>query len=104
MFDGSSEKMSGFVTAYKLYIRMKMRRVVVEEQIQWILLYIQEELANIQKENILEDLEGGLLEYETAEEFLADIKKEFGRGDKEIVKIAELKRLEQGGKTMEKFV
>ena len=52
----------------------------------------------------MEDLEGGLLEYETAEEFLADIKKEFGRGDKEIVKIAELKRLEQGGKIMEKFV
>jgi len=52
----------------------------------------------------LEDLEGGLLEYETAGEFLADIKKEFGRRDKEIVKVTELKRLEQGGKTMEKFV
>ena len=34
---------------------------------------------------------------------MADIKKEFG-GDKEIVKVAELKRLEQGGKTMEEFV
>jgi len=42
----------------------------------------------------LEDLEGGSLEYETVREFLADIKKELGEGDKEIVKVAELKRIE----------
>ena len=49
---------------------------------------------NIWKENTLEDLEGGLLKYEIAEEFLTDIKKEFGEGDEEGVKVAELKRLE----------
>jgi len=38
-------------------------------------------------------LEGGLLEYETAEEFLADIRKEFGGDDEEMVKVAELKRV-----------
>jgi len=35
---------------------------------------------------------------------LADIKKEFGGENKETVKVAELKRLEQEGKTMEEFV
>jgi len=35
---------------------------------------------------------------------LADIKKEFGGGDEEIVKVAELKRLEQGEKTIKEFV
>ena len=55
-------------------------------------------------ENVLEDLEGGLLEYETVEEFLAEIRKEFEGGDEESVKVAELRRLEQGGKTMEEFV
>ena len=34
------------------------------------------------------------MEYEIAEEFLADIKKEFGGEDEETVKVAELKRLE----------
>ena len=34
MFDGSSKKVLDFVLACKLYIRMKMREVVVEEQIQ----------------------------------------------------------------------
>ena len=42
----------------------------------------------------MEDLEGGLLEYETVEEFLADIKKEFGEGDEKLVKVTELKTLE----------
>ena len=56
------------------------------------------------KENVLEDLEGWLLEYEMVEEFLAEIRKEFGGGDKESVKVVELRRLEQGDKTMEEFV
>jgi len=37
-------------------------------------------------------------------EFLTDIKKEFGRGDEKTIKVTELKRLEQGEKTIEKFV
>ena len=61
-------------------------------------------LADMWKEKILENLEGGLLEYETAGEFLAEIKKEFRGGDEEIVKVAELKRLEQRGRTIEEFV
>ena len=59
---------------------------------------------DIWKENILEDLERGLLKYEIVREFLADIRKKFGKGDKELVKVAELKRLEQGGKTIKEFV
>ena len=40
------------------------------------------------------------MEYESVGEFLATIKKEFGRGDKESVKVAEWKKLEQGGRIM----
>ena len=56
------------------------------------------------KENILEDLEIEETEYELAGEFLAGLKREFGGGDEEAVKVAELKKLEQGGRTMEEFV
>ena len=52
----------------------------------------------------MEDLEAELLEYETVGKFLADIKKEFGGEDKELVKVARLKRIEQGEKIIEKFV
>ena len=34
IFDGTLSKVSGFIMAGKLYIKMKMREVVVEEQIQ----------------------------------------------------------------------
>jgi len=61
-------------------------------------------LADVWKENILENLEVELLEYETAGEFLVDIRKEFGGGDKESVKVAELKKLEQRRRMMEKFI
>jgi len=104
VFDRTPSKISGFVTAYKLYIRIKIREVTVKEQIQWVLLYMQGGLVDIWKENILEDLEEGLLEYETVEEFLADIRKEFRGGDEEAVKVAELKRLEQEGKMIEEFI
>jgi len=40
VFDGTSSKDSGFVTACKLYLKMKMREAAVEEQIQWILSYV----------------------------------------------------------------
>ena len=54
--------------------------------------------------NTLEDLERGLLEYKIAGEFLADIKKEFREEDKESIKVAELRRLEEGSRTMKEFV
>jgi len=44
------------------------------------------------------------LEYEIAGEFLADLKKEFEREEEKTVKVTELRRLEQGGKTIEEFV
>jgi len=49
-------------------------------------------------------LESENLEYKTREEFLVDLKKEFRREDKEVVKVAELKKLEQKGKTIEEFI
>jgi len=104
IFDGISSKVSGFITACRLYLRMKMMGTTVEEQIQWVLLYVQRGLADVWNKNILEDLEAGLLEYKTAGEFLADIQKEFGGGDKKSVKVAELQRLEQGERTIEEFV
>ena len=52
----------------------------------------------------MEELEAGEVEYESVEEFFTILRKEFGGGEEESVKAAELRKLEQGGKTMEEFV
>ena len=52
----------------------------------------------------MEELESGEIEYETAEEFFTNLRKEFGGGEEESIKAAELRRMEQGGKTMEEYM
>jgi len=61
-------------------------------------------LVDIWKENIIENLKKGLLNYEVVGEFLADLKEEFSGGDDEILKVAELKKIKQKSKIMEEFV
>ena len=90
--------------ACRLYLKMKMRGTSVEEQVQWVLSYVQEGSADVWKENVMEELESGEMEYETVEEFFTNLRKEFGGGEEELVKVAELRRMEQGGKMMEEFV
>jgi len=41
----------------------------------------------------MEELETREIEFESAGEFLTEIKKEFGGGDEESVKVAELKKI-----------
>ena len=104
IFNGETRKVGGFMTACRLYLRIKMREAMVEEQVFWVLSHVQGGTADIWKENVIEELEAGKMEYETAEELLTVLKKEFGGGEEEVVKAAELRKLEQGGKTMEEFV
>jgi len=52
----------------------------------------------------MEEMEAGEVEYESAEDFLICLKKKFGGGEEESVKAMELRKLKQGGKTMEEFV
>jgi len=52
----------------------------------------------------MEKLEAGEIEYESVEEFLTSLKKEFEEGEEKSVKAVELRKLEQGVKTMEEFV
>ena len=104
IFSGEAGKVGGFIMACRLYLRMKMREATVEEQVQGVLSYVQGGLADVWKENVMEELETGEIEHETAEKFLMSLRKEFGRGEEELVKAAELRKLEQGGRTIEEFV
>ena len=65
---------------------------------------MQEELVTIWKENLLENLEIEETEFGLVGEFLLELRKELEEGDKESVKVTELKRIEQREKTIEEFV
>jgi len=104
IFNGEAGRVGGFVIACRLYLRMKIREATVEEQVQWVLSYVQEESADVWKENVMEELESGEAEYESVEEFLMSLKKKFSGGEEKSTKVVELRKLEQGGKTMEEFV
>jgi len=104
IFNGEAGRVGGFITACRLYIKMKLRGNTVEEQVQWVLTYVQRGSADVWKENMMDELESGEVEYESIEEFLTCLRKEFGGGEEKSVKAAELRKMEQGGKTMEEFI
>ena len=56
------------------------------------------------KKNLLEDLETEEVEFESVGKFLLELKRELREGNKEPVKMAELRRIEQEEKMMEEFV
>ena len=40
IFSREAGKVGGFITACRLFIRMKLRGTTVEEQVQWVLSYV----------------------------------------------------------------
>jgi len=65
---------------------------------------VQEEAADIWKENMIENLKAEVLEFKIVGEFLEEIKKEFEERDEESKQVAELKELKQRQWTMEEFI
>ena len=104
IFNREAGKVEGFVTACRSYLKMKMREGTVEEQVIWVLSYVQGGSADVWKENVMEELEAGEMEYKSIEEFFTSMKKEFEGGEEEATKAVELRQLEQGERLIEEFV
>ena len=104
LFDGEREKVVGFINACRLYISMRMKGVGEEEKILWVLTYIQGGVAEVWKENVLEERRQGMSAVETVEELFTKMREEFGEFDEESRKVDELRTLEQGGQTCDEYV
>ena len=104
LFDGEREKVVGFINACRFYISMRMKRVGEEERISWVLTYIQGEVAEVWKENVLEERRQGMSAVETVEELFTKMREEFREFDEESRKVDELRTLEQGGQTCDEYV
>ena len=104
LFDGEREKVVEFINACHLYISMRMKGTGEEEKILWVLTYMQRGVAEVWKENILEERRQGLSLVETVEELFKKIREEFGEFDEESRKVNKLRLLEQGGQMCNKYV
>ena len=69
IFSGEAGKVGGFITACRLYVKMRLRGNTAEEQVQWALTYVQGGSADVWKENIMDEIEAGEVEFELVEEF-----------------------------------
>jgi len=47
IFNGEVGKVGGFVTVCRLYLKMKIKEGTVEEQVIWVILYVQGGSADI---------------------------------------------------------
>ena len=104
VFSGKMEEVNVFVNAARLYIRMKMTEEVGVTQVAWVLSYVQGEIAEAWKDNLLDELAKGESEVESAEQLFAKIRNDFKETLEEERKIEQLRTIEQGGRTCDEYI
>ena len=76
------KEIKSFVNECREYIEIKMKGEIVEDQILWVLTYMNRVVVDSWKEIIKDNLKEGLKKYVTLEEFFKEIRKEFGKKGK----------------------
>jgi len=103
-FSGERGQVVGFINACRLFIQMRMGQVGSRSRISWVLSYVQGGVAEIWKDNVLDEITKGTSTVNTEEELFTKIQQEFGEFDEESRKVDELRVLEQGGRTVDEYV
>jgi len=103
-FSGERNQVVGFINACHLFIQMRMGQVGSRSRISWVLSYVQGGVAEIWKDNVLDEITKGTSAVNTEEELFTKIQQEFGEFDEESRKVDELRVLEQGGRTVDEYV
>lgn len=106
IFKGNKEKVTGFINACRLYTGMKLKGRSKREKISisWVLSYVQEGVAEVWKENILEKIMQGISAVTIVEKLFTKMRSEFGEFDKQSRKVDELRILEQRDRTYNKYI
>jgi len=104
VFSGRIKEVSTFVNTACLYIRMKMTEEAAATQVAWVLSYVQGGIAEAWKDNLLDELAKGESEVESVEQLFTKIRNDFGETSEKKRKIEQLRTIEQGGRTCNKYV
>ena len=95
LFSGKIKEVSIFINMVQLYLSMKMIEELKLTKIAWVLSYVQEEVAEAWKDNLLDELLKGELEVKTIEELFSKMRNEFGEMAEEKRKVEQLRTIEQ---------
>jgi len=104
VFSGRMEEVSAFINTAHLYIRMKMTEEAAAIQVAWVLSYVQGGIAEVWKDNLLDELAKGESEMESVEQLFIKIRNDFGETLEEERKIEQLRMIEQGRRTCDEYV
>ena len=96
--------MSVFINMACLYLRIKMTEESQSTKMTQVLFYIQEEITEVQKDNLLDKLSKGESEVETTEKLFSKIKNESRKTVEKKRKIKQLKIIEQKKRTCGEYV
>jgi len=103
-FSGERGQVVGFINACRLFIQMRMGQVGSRSRVSWVLSYVQGGVAEVWKDNVLDEITKGTSAVNTEEDLFTKIQQEFGEFDEESRKVDELRVLEQGGRTVDEYV
>ena len=103
-FNGERSQVVGFINTCHLLMQMRMGQVGERSRVSWMLSYMQGGVAEIWKDNTLDEITKGTLAVNTVEELFTKIRQEFGEFDKESRKADELRVLEQGSRMVDEYV
>jgi len=78
LFSGKIEEVSVFINIACLYLSIKIIRELKATKIAWILSYVQGEVVEVWKDNLLDKLSKGELKVETVEELFSKMRNKFG--------------------------
>jgi len=98
------EEVSIFINVVYLYIRMKITEEAATTQVTWVLSYVQGGIAEVWKDNLLDELAKKESEVELAEQLFIKIRDDFEETLEEKRKIEQLRTIEQGGRTCDEYV
>jgi len=104
VFGGKMEEVSTFINMARLYLRMKMTEKAATTQMAWVLSYVQRGVAEAWKDSLLDKLAKGESEVDTVEKLFTEIRNDFEETSEEKRKIEQLRTIEQGGRTCDKYV
>ena len=104
LFSGKMKEVSTFINMVQLYLSIKIMGELKLTKIAWVLSYVQEEVVEVQKNNLLDGLSKGESEVEIVEKLFKKMRNEFGKIVEEKQKMKQLRTIKQEEKTYNEYI